>query len=513
MTTTRRGLHTATTTAGSGPSPATAGRREWLALAVLMFPVLLVSVDNTVLGFALPSIAEALNPTAGQQLWIIDVYPLMLAGLLVAMGSMGDRFGRRKLLLIGATGFATVSAIAAYAPTAAALITARAALGFFGAMLMPSTLSLLRNIFRDDAQRRLAIAIWAAFFSAGAALGPILGGFLLERFWWGSVFLLAVPMLIPLLALAPVYVPESKDPNPGRPDPISIGLSLLALAPIVYAVKSLAEGADLLGTGLPLVIGIAASAAFVRRQLTQEQPMLDMHLFRNRAFSGAVIVNLLLVFSLVGFLFFVSQHLQLVIGQSPMQAGLALIPGLILMVLSGLAAVKLVRRLSPAVVICAGLLIATGGYVLVAATTGPESVWPLIAAFALLGLGLGAAETLSNDLIVASVPADRAGAASAVSETSYELGAVLGTAVLGAVLAATYRLNLVVPAGVSPAQAHDAAETLAGAHRVAAELPAPVAESLLHAAGRAFDAGVSITSAIGVIVMLAAARLAWRTLR
>ncbi len=296
-----------------------AAPRDWVALAVLMLPVLLVSVDNTVLAFALPGISSALQPTAAQQLWIIDIYPLVLAGLLVAMGSLGDRIGRRRLLLIGATGFAAVSVAAAYAPSAELLVTARGALGFFGAMLMPSTLSLLRNIFLDATQRRLAIAIWASCFAAGAALGPIMGGFLLEHAWWGSVFLLAVPVLIPLLVLAPMFVPESKDPNPGRIDIVSIALSLLTLAPIVFAIKKIADSGLGAVAVVPAVVGVVALVAFVRRQLQRPNPMLDVRLFRVPTFSGAVAVNLLSVVSLVGFLFFVSQHLQLVIGQSPME--------------------------------------------------------------------------------------------------------------------------------------------------------------------------------------------------
>src|SRR6478736_1343282 len=212
----------------------------WVALAVLMLPVLLVSVDNTVLSFALPAISLDLAPTSIQQLWIIDAYPLVLASLLVTMGSLGDRFGRRRMLLIGATGFAAVSALAAFAPTAALLIAARAGMGVFGAMLMPSTLSLLRGIFTDRDQRRLAIAVWAAGFSAGSALGPIVSGLLLEHFAWGSVFLMAVPVLVPLLVLAPLLVPESRDPNPGRIDPISILLSLGTMVPIVYGIKEVA---------------------------------------------------------------------------------------------------------------------------------------------------------------------------------------------------------------------------------------------------------------------------------
>lgn len=500
-------------TASAKAAAPTVGARGWIALAVLMLPVLLVSVDNTVLSFALPSISSALGPTGAQQLWIIDVYPLVLAGLLVAMGSLGDRLGRRRLLLVGATGFAAVSALAAYAPTPEALIAARAVLGFFGAMLMPATLSLIRNIFLDPTQRRLAIAIWASCFAAGAALGPIVGGFLLEHFWWGSVFLLAVPVLIALLVLAPGFVPESKDPNPGPVDPVGIALSLLALAPLVYAVKNLAHGGPATATLVPAVVGIIATLGFVRRQLRRPQPMLDMRLFTNATFSGAVAVNLLSVFALVGFTFFVSQHLQLVIGKSPMQAGFALLPGLAVMVVAGLAVVPLVRRVRPWVVVVSALLFSSLGYLIMLIFVSPTSVAPILIAFAILGGGIGAAETISNDLIVASAPADKAGAASAVSETAYELGAVLGTAVLGSILMASYRANLAVPAGVDDESAGRAAETLGGAHTVAAGLPADQGAALLDSAHAAFDAGVVVTSGIGALLTIVAAGLAFVSLR
>ena len=282
-------------------APASA-RLRWLALAVLMLPVLLVAIDNTVLAFAVPAISEALRPTGEQLLWIIDIYPLVLAGLLVPMGSLGDRFGRRRLLLIGATGFAAISAVAAFVPTAGALIAARAAMGFFGAMLMPATLSLIRNIFTDQAERRTAIAIWAAGFSGGAALGPIVGGFLLEHFWWGSVFLLAVPLLLPLLLAGPRLLPESRDPHPGPIDPVSIVLVLVAMTALVWSIKSVA----IYGASLPVagafVVALAAGTWFVRRQLRRDNPMLDVRLFGNPVFSGSVAANLLSVFSLVGFL-------------------------------------------------------------------------------------------------------------------------------------------------------------------------------------------------------------------
>ncbi|MFT4306452.1 MAG: MFS transporter, partial [Microbacterium sp.] len=301
------------------------GVRGWAALVVLMLPVLLVSVDNTVLSFALPEIALALAPSGTQQLWIIDAYPLVLAGLLVTMGVLGDRFGRRRMLLVGASGFALVSVLAAFAPDATLLIAGRAGMAVFGAMIMPATLSLLRSIFTDRDQRRLAIAVWASMFSAGAALGPIVGGLLLEHFAWGSVFLMAVPVLIPLLLLAPILVPESKDPHPGRIDPVGILLSMLALVPIVYAIKEAAVN-GLSGTiGLLIAVGLVAAALFVRRQLTAEVPMLDMALFRRGAFGGAIVVNMLSLMALVGFLYFVAQQLQLVLGMGSLQAGLALV--------------------------------------------------------------------------------------------------------------------------------------------------------------------------------------------
>ncbi|RDV46795.1 MFS transporter [Leifsonia sp. ku-ls] len=497
----------------SAPAVTRAGARGWAALAVLMLPTLLVSVDNTVLSFALPSISEALRPSATGMLWIVDVYPLVLAGLLVAMGSFGDRIGRRRLLLVGATGFAAVSALAAFAPTAEWLVVARAALGVFGAMLMPSTLSLLRSVFLDREQRRLAIAIWASGFAAGSALGPIVGGVLLEHFWWGSVFLLAVPVLIPLLVLAPLLVKESRDPAPGPVDVVSILLSLLTMAPIVYGIKVLAvDGFSPVAVGA-IVLGVASGALFVRRQLRRPQPMLDMRLFTRPAFSGAIVVNLLSVISLVGFLFFVSQHLQLVIGLSPLQSGLVLLPGLATMIVAGLVVVPVARRIRPGAVIAGGLVLSAAGYLLVALTGGGAPWGVLLGAFVLLGAGIGAAETVSNELVISTAPAAKAGAASAVSETAYELGAVLGTAILGTIITASYRAALVVPEGLSAGQADAAGETLGGAVTVAGTLPAPLAEQLLASARAAFDSGVGVTAVIGVGLVAAAAIVALVTLR
>ena len=494
-------------------SSSRAPRRAWVALAVLMLPVLLVSIDNTVLSFALPAISTDLAPTAAQQLWIIDAYPLVLAGLLVAMGSAGDRFGRRRLLLIGSTGFALLSIAAAFAPTAEALIAARAALGFFGAMLMPSTLSLLRAVFTDREQRRVAIAIWATGFAAGSALGPLVGGLLLEHFAWGSVFLLAVPVLVPLLVFVPLLIPESRDPAPGRIDLMSTMLSLAAMGPIVFGIKAIAtDGVDVAGV-TALVVGLACAVWFVRRQLSTDSPMLDVRLFGQGSFGGAVLVNLFSVIALVGFLYFVSQHLQLIAGLSPVAAGLALLPGLIAMIIAGLAVVPVARRVRPRVLVPIALLLSAAGYLVIALSTSAGSIAPIILAFVLLGVGIGAAETVSNELILSSAPPAKAGAASAVSETAYELGAVLGTALLGSIIAAHYRAVIELPAALSSGQADAARETLAGAVAVSAELPGAVGAEIAASAALAFDGGVTVTSFIGVGLMVAAAIVAAITLR
>lgn len=490
-----------------------AGTREWLALAVLMLPVLLVSVDNTVLSFAIPAISLDFNTTGTTLLWIIDIYPLVLAALLVAMGSLGDRFGRRRLLIIGAVGFGVFSILAAYAPTAGYLVATRVGMGVFGAMLMPSTLSLLRNIFTDRNQRRLAIAIWGSGFSAGAALGPLVGGVLLEHFWWGSVFLLSVPVLILMLAFTPLFVPESKDPRPGPVDVPSILLSVSTMAPVVYAIKNLAKDGELIFSVLAAVIGLASGVAFVRRQLARKNPMLDVRLFAYRPFTGSVLVNLLAIFSLVGFLFFVSQYLQLVVGLSPLDAGLVLVPGLLITILAGLAVVPLAKRVPAHVLVPLALLLSVAAYAMIALNGHNESVGVVMIAFAILGAGVGASETISNDVILASVPSSKAGAASAVSETAYEVGSVFGTALLGSILVSSYRNNLTLPAGLSSEQVSTSTETLGGAVNTAAALPGSAAQELLASAHHAFTSGVTITSWIGAALMVLAAIMSFRTLR
>jgi DHA2 family multidrug resistance protein-like MFS transporter len=491
---------------------ARAGVREWLALAVLMLPVLLTSVDNTVLSFALPQVSTALKPSGAQMLWLVDIYPLMLAGLLIAMGSLGDRLGRRRLLVIGAVGFGIASVFAAYSPSASSLIAARALLGVFGATLMPSTLSLIRNIFADRNDRRLAIATWAAMFSGGAALGPIVGGWLLEHYWWGSVFLINVPIIVIFLGLAFVLLPESKDPNPGRVDVLSIVLSLAAMFPIVFGIKQFAEhgASDLTLTSFG--VGIMSVVAFVRRQNRLTSPMLDMALFSNRVFSGAIVSNLLSLMGFAGFLFFAAQFLQLIVGMSPLAAALVLLPGLIVTVLGGFVAVRLVRVIPAYKLVSASFAMSALGYA-IAAFAGTPSMWSIMVAFAVLGLGIGLAETLTNDIMLTSVAPHRAGAASAISETAYEIGAVLGTAVLGSVLTMTYRSHLSVPAVARWGDDQPEYQTLGGTLETAAQYPNWVGSDLLHSAHAAFELGIQRSSAVAIVIALAAAVLSFRTLR
>lgn len=490
-----------------------AGLREWAALVVLMLPVLLVSIDNTVLSFALPALSVALQPSGSQLLWIVDVYALMLAGLLIAMGSLGDRVGRRRLLLIGAVGFGLASVVAAYSNTAESLIASRALLGIFGATLMPSTLSLIRNIFTNRQQRRLAIATWASMFSGGAALGPVVGGWLLEHFWWGSVFLINVPIIVILIIAALALVPESRDPEPGPIDVPSIVLSMTAMLPFVIGIKQLAQHGLSDVAFAAFAVGILSGVAFVRRQRRTANPMLDLDVFANRVFSGAILSNLLSLMALAGFVFFAAQFLQLVVGMDPLAAALVLVPGLVATIVAGFAAVRLVEHIAVNVLVGASFVLSATGYAVVVFVGQMPTMWSVGVAFAILGTGIGLAETLTNDLMLSSVPVHKAGSAAAISETAYEIGAVLGTAVLGSILTLSYRSHLRVPDVVQDKVAGNALETLGGAVQAASYYPNEVGGQLLASAHHAFDIGVQNTAAAGMVIALAAAVVAFRMLR
>ncbi|MFS8098928.1 MFS transporter [Lentzea alba] len=407
--------------------------RKWAALGVLALALLLIAVDGTVLALALPALQHDLSPSAAQVLWIGDIYSFVLGGLLVTMGTLGDRIGRKKLLLMGAAGFGAASLLAAFAPSAEWLIVARALLGVAGATIMPSTLSIIRNLFTDPAERTRAVAVWAAMATAGAALGPLVGGVLLEHFWWGSVFIINLPVMALLLVFGAWWLPETRDPNPGPFDLVSAALSAVGVVPLVYAIKEVAlTGPSWTAFGAGLV-GVAGLWLFVRRQQSSAHPMIDVALFRKPAFSGAVGATMIAVFALTGLVFFLSQYFQNVLGYSPLEAGLRELP----LGLSGLLVIALigpvVRRLGLGRSIASGLLVSAAGLAII----GVSAEYGAIAvALVIVGAGVGLALTLTTDALVSAVPADKAGAASAVSETAYELGAALGIAVLGTVLSA-----------------------------------------------------------------------------
>lgn len=484
--------------------PTVPTRRAWLGLAVLFLPTLLVAVDNTVLSFALPAISAALTPSAPQLLWIVDVYPLALAGLLVTMGTLGDRIGRRRLLLIGVAGFGAVSAVAAFATDATQLIVARALLGVFGAMLMPSTLALLSTLFADRDRRRLALAIWATGFAAGAALGPVIGGVLLEHAWWGSVFLVNVPVMVLLLALAPTLLPESRTAVPGHLDLLGLVLSMLTMVSFVLAVKTLDSDVPL--ALAELTVAVAAGVGFVARAKARRaagrEPLLDVELFAAPLFRLAALANAATMFAYVGLLFLLTQYLQLVAGLSPLHAGLLLVPGSVMTMAAGVGAARLARYAPFRVLVPAGLLLAAAGYAVYAFVDG---VGGALAASVLLGAGIGLSETLTNDAILASAPAARAGSASAVSETAYETGAVLGTAVLGSVFGSVYAAALTVPTSIGPVFAHDARETLGGAVALAGQVGGVEGRKLADAATAAFVHGAAVTSTVAVAVLVGVA--------
>ncbi|WGW11041.1 MFS transporter [Saxibacter everestensis] len=479
--------------------------RQWLALAALTLPVLIIAIDSTVLGFAVPALSADLKPSSTQLLWIVDIYSFILAGLLITMGTLGDRIGRRKLLLIGATGFGVTSAIAAFAPSAELLIAARALMGISGATLMPSTLSLIRNVFTDRQQRRLAIAVWAAAASGGAALGPIVGGLLLNHFSWGSVFLINLPIMVVLLILAPFVVPESRTSNPGKYDLLSVALTLGSILPFVYGIKRLShDGFDVV-TAACLIAGIAIGIWFVRRQLWLSSPMIDVSLFTNRVFSTAVCVNLLSVFALVSSLFFATQYLQGVLGLDALTSALWLLPAMAASVIMSLVAVLIARKFSLAVSISAGMFLATIGYVLMVFLGSGHDVAVVGGGLLLIGAGIGLAETLTNDAIMSAVPANRAGAASAISETAYEMGAALGVAIMGSIMAASYASRLRFPQGTPDDVRQAAHETLGAGLSAAETLPSRLGDAVIDAVSSAFTSAIHVTSAIAAVIVLAGA--------
>jgi DHA2 family multidrug resistance protein-like MFS transporter len=422
-------------------------------------------MDLTVLHLAVPAISEDLQPTSAQLLWIIDIYGFMVAGFLVTMGTLGDRIGRRRLLLTGAAAFGAISILAALSNTAEMLIFSRALLGIAGATLAPSTLSLIFSMFQDPGQRSRAIAIWISAFSAGSAIGPVVGGVLLEHFAWGSVFLIALPVMALLLLVGPRLLPEYRDPNAGRPDLFSAALSLLAVLSMIFGLKRIAQDGVAIAPLAFIAAGGALAALFVRRQLRLADPLLDLRLFRAPSFTAALATYGLSILFLFGGFLFLPQFLQLVLGMSPFRAGLWTLPWAVAFVIGSMATPILVRTIRPATLMAAGLAFAALGFYLFARIDETITFWTFAAGTTIFSLGMSPVFTLTTDVIIGSAPPERAGAASAISETSAELGGALGIALFGSIGVALYRAGMAdaLPAGLPPDAAEAARATLGGA--------------------------------------------------
>ncbi|MFD9371311.1 MFS transporter [Streptomyces sp. NPDC060020] len=482
-----------------------AGRREWTAFTVLLLPLLLVSMDVSVLYFAIPAITDQLAPSATQQLWIFDSYGFALSGLLITMGSLGDRIGRRKLLLIGATAFGIASVGAGYATSADMLIACRVLLGIGGATLMPSTLALVRNLFQDDKQRGKAIAIWSGAMTGGIALGSVLSGVMLNHFWWGSVFLINVPAMLLLLLLVPVLVPEFKDPAPGRFDLLSVPLSMAAVLPVVYGLKEIAaEGFEPLYLGC-LAVGLAFAYVFVRRQRTRDDAMISRALFRGRGFGAGIALNTVSAFAVMGSAYFTTQYLQSVLGMGTLEAALwSLAPSVVIGAAAPVSA-ALAQKVDRGYVIAGGFVLAAAGFILFS-LADTDSLWLVLTGAGVLSSGVVAVMSLVSDMALAAAPAEKAGSAASLLETGTEFGGALGMAVLGSLGTAVYRSDL---ADSEPAVRETLGGAVATAHRIGGE----AGEQVLALAREAFVHGMQYAAWGGAALLLGAAVLAAALMR
>jgi len=488
--------------------------RKWGTFGIACLLAIVPNIDLTALTLAIPNVVKDLDASATQVLWIADAYGFALAGLLITMGGFGDRIGHKRLLLIGTAAFAVASGVTAYASSAELLIAARALLGVAGATLMPSSLSLIRRAFPDPKQRTVVIGAFTGAGGLAVGLGPVLGGVVLDHFWWGSVFLINVPIMAVACLAGGIVLPESRNPQPGRLDLVSVPLSITGVLGIVYAVKEIAVHGidhDQAQIGVAALIGVAGLALFARRQTRLADPLIDIKLFRRAAFSGSIATNLFAMFALVAQSLIFSIYFQLVLGWSPLRAGLAGLPGALGAMIGGAAlAAPMITALGRARVVSIGLAasaLAFSLYLLAGTTVNyPLMVVPMV----LAGMGMGLALTVTADTVLATVPKRRSGAASAISETATELGAALGMAILGSVLNAVYRSTVEIPSGLPAGAAHGVQDSLGAALQTAASLPARLAVQVTEAARLAFvhgmHAAVLCSAAFAAVVALAALR-------
>lgn len=499
---------------GIPDNPPRAGKREWIGLAVIALPCILYSMDLTVLNLALPHLSADLEPSSTELLWIVDIYGFMVAGFLITMGNLGDRIGRRKLLLIGACAFGIASVVAAYSSSAQMLIATRALLGIAGATLAPSTLSLIRNMFHDPKQRTVAIGIWITSYSVGGAIGPLIGGTLLEYFSWGSVFLVAVPVMVLLLILGPVLLPEYRDPEVRKLDFISVLLSLLSVLPIIYGLKKIAANGFGWLAAASITAGITAGLLFLQRQKKLDTPLIDLKLFRAPRFSIALVIYTLGTFVTFGNFIFIFQYMQLVIGLSPLQAGLWSLPFFIAFIVGSLLTPMIARKINLAWVISSGLLLSAVGFGLLTQISSGGLMLLVTGSF-IYCLGLSPLFTLTTDIIVGSAPPERAGSAAAISETGSEFGGALGVAIIGSIGTLFYRSKIThaMPGGISAEAAEAAKSTLSEARLQASQLPEALGNSLITEANKAFMAGMQISALTCTVIVIVMAVLVIKQLR
>lgn len=472
-----------------------ASKKTWLGLAVIALPCVLYAMDLTILNLAVPKLSTDLKPTGAQLLWIVDIYGFLLAGFLITMGTLGDRIGRRKLLMIGAVAFGVASVIAAYANSAEVLIIARALLGVAGATLAPSTLSLIRNMFENDKERTTAIAVWITSFSLGGAIGPIVGGIILEHYWWGAVFLVAIPIMVLLLIAGPILLPEYKNPDPGKIDFPSTILSLTMVLALIYGIKSLAQE----GLSSVAVISIALSfffgLLFVKRQRTLPNPLVDLELFRTPAFSGSLGIYMFSTFILFGMFFFIAQYLQLILGLSPLHAGLWSLPSFGGFIVGSMTTPLLSRKFYVKHLMITGLLLAALGFFLLTQLGTKNDLGIIAVSLALFSLGIAPVFTLSTDLVVGSAPPEHAGSASSLSETASELGGALGIAILGSIGSFIFLKSI-----EEYTKSINTLDTLGGTIAYAATISPDQSSVLLSLANAGFMQGMSWVGGISTLI-------------
>lgn len=489
---------------------ASGGANRWVVLAVLCVSLVLVALDATILHVAVPSLTEDLRPGSVELLWIVDAYPLVCAALLILFGTLGDRVGRRRILLLGYGLFGVASAMAALAEHAQVLIAARALLGIGGAMIMPATLSILRQVFPDRRERALAIGIWTAVAAIGAASGPVLGGFLVQHFWWGSVFLINIPLMALILPLGRWLLPESKGSSDGPWDVTGALTAAAGVLGSVLGIKRLGAERELLDPEalVPLVIGAALLVLFVRRQKRRPHPLIDMRMFSRAAFSASVGCIVLAMLALVGLELIAVQYLQLVLHLSPLETGLRLLPLTFAAMAAGATGSYTLARIGPRTMVSLGFVLTAFAVLLLTFMGHHDRPVLLTVGFILLGAGLQTTLFAAYESMLSEAPAATAGGAASIGETSYQLGAGMGIALLGSVMNAAYAPGLAGVPGVSAAESAAAAHSLGEAYQIAAQLGGPAGEALHAAARHSFVHGLHVTLLVSAGLLLAGAVMA-----